>query len=281
VRFYLEKQILKLTELEQENQQLKIIVRQQLAAAKINASDALLPQQEAIALTLLRDELNSQRRQAIAQLQQFVGDNAQLGLAGEPPLWSPQLDSLQSHLDRHPDLQVIGAQRSQQQAKIADASAARQADWSYELSYQKRGREFGDMVSLQWSIELPFFNRGRRDADLTQQYADAATLQAEQESLRREHKTMLSNQIADYQRLQQKQARLQNEIVPLLAQKVALIKAQWRNDKSTLSELIAAQQERLSNELNVIATQQEMHSLAATFMYSYPSNENELEGQTP
>src|SRR3546814_14591600 len=60
------------------------------------------------------------------------------------------------------DLAAYVPMTREAQAKIREAEAEKQADWSWEFDYQHRGKQFGDMVSVQFSWDLPLRSEERR-----------------------------------------------------------------------------------------------------------------------
>jgi hypothetical protein len=85
-------------------------------------------------------------------------------------------------------------------SQVREAEAEKQSDWSWEVDYQHRGRQFGDMVSVQFSWDLPLFPDSRQNPKIAAKHAELNQLEAEREALSREHTQQLEDELADYER---------------------------------------------------------------------------------
>ena len=53
------------------------------------------------------------------------------------------------------------------QSELSEGDAEDRGDWSWELAYNRRGRQWGDMVSFQLSFALPWDRKSRLQSQLS------------------------------------------------------------------------------------------------------------------
>ncbi len=108
-------------------------------------------------------EVSAELTNAKAQLQRWIGDDAEQPLGVPPKIDRTRLakHQLGHEIEQHPDIAVMNAR---ERVALAEAEVAKQdksADWSWSLMYSKRGSQFGDMVSLGVSIRSSGWSRPR------------------------------------------------------------------------------------------------------------------------
>ena len=268
-RHTIERQLTQIDAIANENRLLDAAVRAQLAGGAGPATDIVLPRQEAAMIEERRDELVARRAQASAELRRFVGDDADAPLAGEAPLWSVESRALRHELHQHPELQAFGPRSRLLDAEVAEARAMKRPDWALELAYQKRGQEFGDMVSVQARFELPLFAGTRQDPTIAAKLAERQAIDSERDVATREHAALLEADIADHTRAARAEKRAREVLLPLADEKVALATAAWRTGRGPLAEVIEARRERIEVQLRTVALTGERQQIAARLLLSY------------
>lgn len=148
-RYALERKLTLFDALGRESQLLATAVRAQIASGRAQPADAVMPKQEAAQLADRHDDLTRDLAKAKAELRRLIGPAADEPLAGEPPAFNLDAGSLRLHLSQHPEIAAFGAAAHKAEAEVSEAVAMKKPDWGVELAYQKRGAQFGDMVSLQ------------------------------------------------------------------------------------------------------------------------------------
>lgn len=272
-RYFLDRQIAVLATQETDNRLLADVVRAQLLAGKGMAADALLPRQEALALANRRDELQRDVTTANAALRRWSGMPAPIELSGEPPVFSIDPDALRQHVQHHPELLRLKPMADMARSALHEAEAARHPDWGVELAYQKRGPDFGDMVSFQVSADLPLFTGSRQDPQIRARQKALSSLDAERDAMQREHAAELEADIATFQALQQQIDRLQQQALPLVQQKLELQLAAYRSGRGELGAVLAARRERRDTELQGISLMSQQQVLAARLHYVFESHD--------
>ncbi|MDH4563862.1 TolC family protein [Pseudomonas sp. BN411] len=252
-----------------ENRLLEKAVQARLAGGRGQAQDAVEPRQEAAQLAEQQDELELQVAQARAALKRWIGQDAALPLSGEFPSWHIDAAQYLHALHRHPELATYEPMTREAEAQVREAESEKKPDWSWEVDYQRRGREFGDMMTVQFTFDLPVFSGSRQDPKIAARRAQVDQLEAEREALLREHAQQLEADVADYQRLDRAVSRSRTTQVPLAEEKVRLALADYRAGKSELASVIAARRELVQVRLKEIDLQGQQALAAARLYFTY------------
>jgi outer membrane protein TolC len=252
-----------------ENRLLADSVRAQIAGGRAQPVDAVTPKQEAAQLAEQEDDLVLQRAQARAALKRWIGAAASDTPVGNLPEWPVDSSSYSHKLHNHPELAAFAPMTREAQAKVREAESEKQSDWSWELDYQHRDRQFGDMVSVQLSWDLPLFPGSRQNPKIAAKQAELNQLEAEREALSREHTQQLENELADYERLNRAVHRNQESLLPLAKEKVELSMASYRAGKGDLNLVVAARRELIEARLKQIDVEEQRALISARLYFSY------------
>lgn len=268
-RYYLERRRALLNSLRQENQTLRRTVEAQLRAGRKRPADMLLVRQDALALADRQDDLERDIALADATLRRWTGEADPQPLTGEPPQFADNPDSWRAHFHHHPELRRFKPATGRAQAELQEVEATRRPDWGVELAWQNRDDAFGDMMSLQVSADLPLFARSRQTPQIRAKQQQLASLEAEQEAMRREHQAALEADIAALTALRRQDERLEKEAIPLAREKVALELAAYRAGSGDLDAVLAARRELLEVQLRQLELQARYHTLLAGVHYLF------------
>jgi len=252
-----------------ENRLLTDTVRAQIAGGRAQPADAVTPKQEAAQLAEQQDDLVLQRAQARAALKRWIGPAANDKPVGSLPEWPVDTSSYAHKLQHHPELAAFAPMAREAQAKVNEAVSEKQSDWSWEVDYQHRGREFGDMVSVQFSWDLPLFPDSRQNPRIAAKQAELSQLEAEREALSREHTQQLENELADYERLNRAVRRNQESLLPLAKEKVDLSMASYRAGKGDLNAVVAARRQLIEARLKQIDVEEQRALTSARLYFAY------------
>ncbi|MHC8322455.1 TolC family protein [Pseudomonas sp. GB2N2] len=252
-----------------DNRLLTDTVRAQIAGGRAQPADAVTPKQEAAQLAEQQDDLILQRAQARAALKRWIGSAASDKPVGSLPEWPVDTSGYAHKLQHHPELAAFAPMTREAQAKVREAVSEKQSDWSWELDYQHRGREFGDMVSVQFSWDLPLFPDSRQNPKIAAKQAELSQLEAEREALSREHTQQLENELADYERLNRAVRRNQESLLPLAKEKVELSMASYRSGKGDLNAVVAARRELIEARLKQIDVEEQRALTSARLYFAY------------
>ena len=259
----------------QQNRLLQDTVRAQLAGGRGQPSDVVIPKQEAADLAEREDELIQQRAQARAALKRWIGPAASEAPSGQLPNWKIDTTGFTHNLHQHPVLQAFAPRTREAEARLNEARAQKTSDWSWEVDYQHRGREYGDMVSLQFTFDLPIFPGRRQNPGIAAKQAELDQLDAEREAKTREHTQELEDDLANYQRLDRAVQRSQDSLVPLAEEKLSLSLAGYRAGKGDLMSVVSARHEWVEARFKQIDAieQRALTGAQLYFAYGEPANE--------
>lgn len=255
-----------------ENRLLSDTVKAQIAGGRAQPADAVTPRQEAARLAEQQDDLTLQRAQARAALKRWIGAAANDQPVGRLPEWPVNTSDFSHKLQHHPELAAFVPKTREAEAKVREAEAEKQSDWSWEVDYQRRGREFGDMVSVEFSWDLPLFPGSRQNPGIAAKHAELNQLEAEREALTRERTQQLEADLADYERLNRAVSRSQETLVPLAKEKVALSMVSYRAGKGDLASVIAARRELVEARLKQIDVEEQRALTNARLYFNYGDN---------
>ncbi|POA77487.1 TolC family protein [Pseudomonas sp. DP16D-R1] len=252
-----------------ENRLLADTVRAQIAGGRAQPADAVTPKQEAAQLAEQQDDLILLRAQARAALKRWIGPAANDQPVGNLPQWPLDTSGYVHKLQHHPALAAFEPMTREAQAKVREAEAQKQSDWGWELDYQRRGRQFGDMVSVQFTFDLPLFPDSRQNPKIAAKHAELNQLEAEREALTREHTEQLEADLAEYERLNRAVRRSQDSLLPLAKEKVELSIASYRAGKGDLAPVIAARRELIEARLKHIDFEEQRALTSARLYFTY------------
>lgn len=268
-RYHLERKGALLDDFERENRLLAEGVNARIAAGEASAPDAVLPKQEAAMLAERRDELAAEIARSVAALRRWLGEAAEAPLAGAPPAFTIEHGHLRHRLQSHPELAAFASLSAEAEAEVHAADAMKSPDWGVELAYGRRDPDFGDMVSLQVSIDLPLFPSRRQDPLIAASQARLHRIEAERETMLREHGEELESQFADHERLQRALRRQQETFVPLAREKVDLTLAAYGAGETGLDAVLSARRELVESRWRAIGLESELAQLEARLHYAY------------
>lgn len=188
-------------------------------------------------------EVSAELTNAKAQLQRWIGDDAEQPLGVPPKIDRTRLakHQLGHEIEQHPDIAVMNAR---ERVALAEAEVAKQdksADWSWSLMYSKRGSQFGDMVSLGVSIPLQWDQARKQDRELSARLQRVEQVRLEREEMRREHlwgvQRLLTNWRSNLTRLED----YDKTLIPLATERVHATEAAFRSGKAPLATVLEAQ----------------------------------------
>jgi cobalt-zinc-cadmium efflux system outer membrane protein len=268
-RYFRERRSALFDQLERENSIMAEAVRAQLAAGRGQPSDVVIPKQEAAQLADRRDDLIRDLTKAKSELRRYVGSEADEPLAGKPPGFDVDPDTLRKHLLHHPDLQIFGSMTRKAEAEVHEAEAMRESDWGVALAYQKRGPLFSDMASIQFTFDLPLFTKTRQNPLIAAKQQQLVQVEAERDAMLRDHTAELENELSDYATLTRQLDRMNQVWLPLAGEKFDLQLASYRAGKGDVAAVINARQEWVEQRLKAVELDNQLETVAAKLYFAY------------
>ena len=244
-----------LTELLAENQRLQDSLPARVAGGSAQAGDLLAAQQEALALSDRRDDLQRDRSKARAMLRRWVGPRADESLqGGTGPLIHP-VAQLRAELSSHAELALYPTMQSMARAESHEAQSESRGDWSWEIAYSRRDRRWGDMVSFQVTFDLPWQKDRRQTPMIQAKQRELERLEAEQEDVSRRHLQELDDSAAELQALNSQIERLKSTGLQLAQGRAELALGNYRAAKGDLGAVLGARAQVLETRLRLIDLQ--------------------------
>jgi outer membrane protein TolC len=267
--YYLQRKEALFDELDRENAILANAVNAQIAGGRGQVADALAPKQESAQLADRRDDLARDIARAQSRLRQFVGAELNDGLAGEPPALEVDARLLRQRLHQHPELLAFAAETRKAEAEVREAQSMKTPDWGVELAYQRRAREFGNMVSLQFSLDLPISPSTRQNPLIAAKERELARIDAERDGMLREHTNELESMLAEVGALSRQLERARQIVLPLSEQKLALQTASYQAGRGDLNAVLTARKERIDQRMRIIELEAQRAAAAARLRFAY------------
>lgn len=254
-RHFAEKRLALFDELSGHQQLLQSTAPAQLAAGKVSPAEVAMINLEALALADRRDELQREAGQASAMLRRWIGDSDGSKLAGEAPALLVDRSYLLVHIERHPEIAVLTPMRAMADAEVREAQAAEQGDWSWGVSYGKRGQGFGDLVSVQLTFELPLSPQQRQQPQIRARQKELERIAAERDELLRRQTQELEALLAELGELDSKLNRLTQQTLPLAAQRTAFALAAYESGRDKLAAVLEARKQQTETGLRALELQ--------------------------
>lgn len=220
-----------------------------------------------------KSEIDRRSRDARIALARWVGESAQLPIAGEPDIKVVRFDlaNIERELNHHPELAVATKQEEIAAAEANLARADRKADWSVELAFQQRGSAYSNMVSLGVSIPLQLNRKNRQDRELSARLAQVEEARAVREDLLRAHVAELEAMINEWKTNQDRHARYARELIPLAHSRVDAQMASYRGGKASQAEVLTARREETEMRLQAVELEMEIARIWAQINFLIPN----------
>jgi len=272
-RSYLERKLDVFDALAKDNASLAGALRAQVASGRSEAVEPIVQQQEQVRLEDRRDELLREIAKATASLRQVIGQGAEDPIAGAAPEMAIDPQHLRARIEVHPELQAFSAAQAIAEADVNAAKAEKRPDWGVEVSYAKRGPQFGNMVSVQFTVGLPLFAGTRQDPAITAKVMQRSRVAAEREAMQRERMSELDAALAEREALLRQLQRSREQSVPLAEQRVALMTAAYGGAKANLASVFSARRELLDERLRAIDLQGQLDAVTAKLHFTFEASE--------
>ncbi|MBE7417945.1 MAG: TolC family protein [Ideonella sp.] len=257
---FAERRVDQLGELERENRLLQDTLDARIAAGRALPAERTAARQDALALADRRDDAQRDVAKARAALRRWVGERADDTLDGavddafngNAALAAVAPEQARADLHHHAELAAYSAQQAIAQAEAREADAEQRGDWAWEVSYNRRGAQYGDMVSFQLSFDLPWQRSQRQQPQLRAREHEVQRAEAERDDALRRHREELEAQLAELQALERQRTRLAGTGQALASEHVALALAAYEAGRGDLGAVLAARREAADTRLRLI-----------------------------
>jgi outer membrane protein TolC len=205
---------------------------------------------------------------ARAELARWTGETDPLP-AGEIPQLEIAPVELRVSLDRHPDLQMASASVNQTMADVDLARAEKRPDWGFNVAFQRRDPQFGNMVSVGATMSLPIFPGRRQNPKIAAAVSDAAAARAEAQDARRTLEAGLEAGLAGHVMHHEQWLRARDTLLPLARKRADLDIASYAAGRAGLLDVIEAQAMLARTELDMLDREAAVVRDAARLVLTY------------
>ncbi|MDH4062021.1 MAG: TolC family protein [Aquincola sp.] len=249
--YYAERREKLIAEFLRENQLLQDTLGARIAAMRAMPADLTMARQDALMIADRGDELARDIAKARAELRRWIGERASEPLAGEPVLPDVSAEQLRARLPQSPELRPYGPMREMAAAEMAEMSAERRGDWSWQVGYARRPR-YDDMVSFMLSFDLPWQRERRQQPLVDAKRREIERIEGERDDLARRIAAEAESMSADLRAMDAMHARLSTTGLALAAERVALLMASYEAGRSDLGPVLAARTQVLETRMRLI-----------------------------
>jgi outer membrane protein TolC len=205
---------------------------------------------------------------ARAELARWTGETDPLPAGAIPQLEIAPVE-LRVSLDRHPDLQMASASVNQTMADVDLARAEKRPDWGFNVAFQRRDPQFGNMVSVGATMSLPIFPGRRQNPKIAAAVSDAAAARAEAQDARRTLEAGLEAGLAGHVMHHEQWLRARDTLLPLARKRADLDIASYAAGRAGLLDVIEAQAMLARTELDMLDREAAVVRDAARLVLTY------------
>jgi outer membrane protein TolC len=226
--------------------------------AKASASDVAQAQ---LMLAQTRDQLLKARQSlqtALIGLSRWTAAPVS-DIAGEPPAPQSVVASLPPEdLQRvEPALITASSEIAVADADTAVAHSNQSPNWTWDVSYQKRGGQFSNMVSVGVSIPIPLNKRDRQDRDTAEKAELGTKARLMYEDAQRQVDADIRNLSETLASERDRVSNLTASLLPAADQRLQLATAAYKAGTGSLADTFAAKRGVLDARLQVLDLQRD------------------------
>jgi outer membrane protein TolC len=228
------------------------------------------------AVAQIDDRIRQTDRQiatAKIKLARWVGDDANQMLGAPPSLAMVRLDerSLDTVLAHHPQIGLMVRQEALARAEADIAQTNKRPDWSVELTYSQRGRDYSNMVSVNVSIPFQWDQKNRQDREVSAKLAVAQQMTAQREEATREHVAETRSWLQEWQSNRDRLTHYDDALIPLASERTRAASAAYRGGAGPLSAVLEARRMEIDTRMDRLRLDMETAGLWAQLEYLIPA----------
>jgi len=176
-------------------------------------------------------------------------------------------------VDAQPEVRLVRAQEALAANDADIARAAKQPDWSAEISYAVRGSPYSNMVSLMVAIDLPWSPGTRQDREHAAKLKELDAARAMREDVQRMRAAEVDAMLAEWESARAQAERIRAELLPLVAQRREAALAAYRGGTGALAGVLDARRAELDARLALIQQEQAAARAWAWLRFVFPVTE--------
>ena len=257
--FFAEKRLALFDELITRQKLLQSTAPAQVAAGKINPAEVATVGMDTLVLEDRRDELRREADQAGITLRRWVGDTdgktPVVDLATPLPVMAVDRAYLLANIERNPEIATLVPMQAMASASVREAEAAKRGDWSWAVSYGKRGQGYGDLASVLLTFELPLSPAQRQQPQIRAGQKEVERITAEHDELVRKQTQELENLLSELGEIDSKLNRISGQAQPFAAQRTALLLAAYESGRDKLGSVLESRKQQTELSLRALELQ--------------------------
>jgi outer membrane protein TolC len=231
--------------------------RAALSSGRTTAAEALGTQSLVAGLSERILSFQQEAEMKRAELGRWIGADADLPLAAIPTdrELEHSTEALVAAVPDHAPLAPLIARLDAAKTEVALARADKRPDWCAEVTYNRRGPDFSDMVSLEFRIGLPLFPKYRQDPMIAEKLASVRAQEAERDSEVRMHTAEVRAAVAQWQLGRERLQHYTKELLPLARDRSRAALASYSSGRGDFKTAIDALTEEINAQLEDVQLQ--------------------------
>jgi outer membrane protein TolC len=242
------------------------VTRSMYSVGRKNQQDLLRAELELSRIDSRLIEINSNHARAIANLFEWVGENAARPVADRLPNWSqmPSLEEIESDLLLHPAVRAAEARVDARQAGIDHAEENMKPGWAVDLGYGHRngvlpnGSPRSDFVSLSFTMDLPLFRENRQNRKLSSALSERRAANESKQELLRRLGAQLRGEHARWSDLNRRIELHEDQILSLASDNAEAALAAYQSDTGDFADVMRGFIDDLNARVDHIRLQVEL-----------------------
>jgi outer membrane protein TolC len=241
-------------------------------AGRASQADVLGAHGARVALEDRASELGRGVRSARVTLARWVGGGEEAALAARPDISAMHLHgaAIEHQISQHPDVEILRRQEDVARTEAKLASANRTPDWTFEVMYNNRASQFGDMATVGVSVPLQIFHKDRQDRELTAKLAAVEQARAEREEMERNHTAEVRAMVEEWHDGLDRLKRYERELLPLARERTQASLSAYQGGKATSTELLMARRNEIEVRMQALQLERDTARLWAQLEYLIP-----------
>lgn len=237
-----------------------------------NQADILAARSSVVSLEDRASQIGRRIRTAQTALTRWIGEAAELPLAGKPDIDAIGLNprELETELSRHPRIAALTKQIDIAATEARLAQANKKSDWSVELMYSQRGSAFSNMVFVGVSVPLQWDQKNRQQREVAAKLAMTVQAEAQRDEALRAHIGEIRAQIEEWENSRERRARHERELLPLARKRTQAVLAAYRGGKAGLTDALAARRNEIEVRMQILQLELEAARLWAQLNFLIP-----------
>src|SRR6185436_16386030 len=195
-----------------------------------------------------------------AELARWIGRDADRPIEDLP--WNRNLEvpeqELIENVSAHPPIAPAAARLEAARTEVDLAKAEKRPDWSAELSFEKRGPDYSDMVSLEFRVGLPLFPKNRQSPVIAAKLANVRVEEARQEAEIRMHRAEIESMVATWRLGRRRLEHFESSLLPLARDRSRAVLSAYGTGRGEIRAVLEAHRDELDLQREYVALEAEV-----------------------